>query len=254
MTESAEAAYASQMGGSSVSANITVLSPGALQQITSAISQINGLIKENYPNAGPVTANDALNVTVGNGTGALTPPQELGLPNGIEQSATIAQALDQLATSSIGGVAAGASSLLDRLIPSADGKSAGWTDTEAEDVSLNANGTTAGIAEFAVSTMRDDLIYAVAQDMVNGASLSEGDQNRIGEFLSNTYNGSFTVVKLSSLAQDGENPMNTMNVGNLYTVAAPDSSGNMATWAIVLPQDKANVTVSASSTSTTMAA
>ncbi len=108
----AQAAYATQMGDSSslLSASVTVSSPGALQQIADAVSQINNTHIMTQTEVDPathngasfygapitVTANDAVNITIGNGAVSATAMQGAVFPNGLPSLTSIQRAYDML--------------------------------------------------------------------------------------------------------------------------------------------------------------
>ncbi|MHB8886798.1 MAG: hypothetical protein ACYC5H_17275 [Methylovirgula sp.] len=107
-----EAAYASEAGGSSslLSANVTISSPDAVQQINNAVSEINraGIYAQDaappnnfgilgYQDPVKVTAADAVNVTIGNGGVSLTATQSAAaLEAGLPSLTTIQQAISTL--------------------------------------------------------------------------------------------------------------------------------------------------------------
>lgn len=107
----AQAAYADQANGSGslMSASVTISTPGALQQITDAVSEVdksvyweiglnpathNGISGESGPV--DVTAADAVNITMSNGGMSVTAMEGAELPNGLPTLANIQQALGEL--------------------------------------------------------------------------------------------------------------------------------------------------------------
>lgn len=98
----AEAAYAAQAGGSSslVTANVTVALPGALQQINDAVSLINNLPIYsqigNVSNPITVTASDAVNINISNGSVSMAATQDSVVPSELPSWASIQQALGEL--------------------------------------------------------------------------------------------------------------------------------------------------------------
>jgi hypothetical protein len=101
-TFTAEAAYSAQMGGSSslFSASVTISSPGALQQIADAVSEINydKIFAENGDVSNPitVTAADAVNFTISDGAATMTAMQGYALPSELPSLASIQQAYHQI--------------------------------------------------------------------------------------------------------------------------------------------------------------
>lgn len=106
-----QAAYAEQTGGSGslTSASVTISTPGALQQIADAVSEVNKIVYWQIDlnpathngisgESGPVdvTAADAVNVTMSNGGMSVTAMEGAQLPNGLPTLANIQQALGEL--------------------------------------------------------------------------------------------------------------------------------------------------------------
>jgi hypothetical protein len=99
-------------GGSAslVSANITIAAPGAFEQISNALSEINtmGLMTQDtvdpatnngistYINPITVTASDAVNITIANGALSATAIQGAAFPSGLPSLTSIQQAISDL--------------------------------------------------------------------------------------------------------------------------------------------------------------
>ena len=101
VTDTVEAAYASQMSGScSVSASVTVSSPGAAQQIDNAVALINQvqIMQQtgNVSSAITVTAKNAVNLTLSDGGISATAVHGATFPGGLPSLASIQQALSNL--------------------------------------------------------------------------------------------------------------------------------------------------------------
>lgn len=253
----ASAAYRVQTADatSSVGVSVTISTPSMTQQIASAVAQVNAMISEINPQDLPnpqilppqsANANDAYVVTFGDGTGALTQPQSLGLPNGLPPPTTIAQALEQLSESSVAGVAAAASSLAGRLLPSADGKAAGFMSTAAEMATYNiaGGGSVTGDAIALVNELRDVNILSVAESMIGTTpALDAAAQADAAKYFANTYNGSFTLVKAPYV------PATTANYernGVSGFAGGPGSTTDV--WYVVFPQPTVSVSVAAETT------
>ncbi|MHB8885281.1 MAG: hypothetical protein ACYC5H_09360 [Methylovirgula sp.] len=97
-----ETAYASAAGGSSslLSANVTISSPDAVQQINNAVSEVNNqrIMAQTAYEDSPitVTAADAINVTIGNDGVAVTAVQGAALTSELPSLKSIQQAYDWL--------------------------------------------------------------------------------------------------------------------------------------------------------------
>jgi hypothetical protein len=229
--------------------SVSIAMPTGLAQINDAVAQVNAQLKAGLGStAGTVSDFDAIAVSLGGAPVS----GDLGLPQGAKQPTDFMQAIQLLAKSSNAGVAAAAASLGSRVTQV---QSEGW-GVNAQSIGYTglsrsgSNDTTApGMISDLMTTWRDTMTYAIAENLVNSPKQDVSAQTR---FLGATYNGAFTLVDTTNANEAGLTRADQLASTNIYNFTVGGGEGDK-TWAMVLPDQTVTVTssITVKDTSTT---